>query len=183
VSDLARTHTRVTVAPHANVGHGPTILRGYREARGEWVLQIDSDGEMRSSSFEKLWQRRGDYDLLLGRRVGRSAPTARRVVTLLARATVRVMYGARVVDVNAPYRLIRRSALQRMVARIPDRVFAPNVIMVGLAARDRLRVLEVPVDCQPRAGGVTSLSPGRALRVAWRCLGEAVAVRAAESRS
>ncbi len=44
-------HSRLRVERHANMGHGPTILRGYREARGRWVLQLDGDGEVGPEAF------------------------------------------------------------------------------------------------------------------------------------
>jgi dolichol-phosphate mannosyltransferase len=177
VRALATSHPRLTVERHANVGHGPTILRGYGQARGEWVLQIDSDREIRAVAFEQLWRHRHEYDLLMGRRTDRASPLARRVVTWMARTTIRCLFGAPIQDVNTPYRLVRRAALERMVTRIPDAAFAPNVIMSGLAVRDGLRVVEYPVQHHPRAAGVTSLSAGRALRMGWRCFREAVAVR------
>ena len=43
---LADDQPGLVVTSKANSGHGPTILRGYREARGEWVFQVDSDDEM-----------------------------------------------------------------------------------------------------------------------------------------
>src|SRR5207245_8895132 len=33
----------VAAVRQTNRGHGPTILRGYREARGEWILHTGSD--------------------------------------------------------------------------------------------------------------------------------------------
>src|SRR5205085_1317421 len=48
----------VAVRSHSNRGHGPTILRGYREAQGEWVFQTDSDDEMTPESFANLWRER-----------------------------------------------------------------------------------------------------------------------------
>ena len=44
---------RVLAVDKLNSGHGPTILRGYREAAedSDWVFQIDSDDEMGPDSF------------------------------------------------------------------------------------------------------------------------------------
>jgi len=105
---LGRERPAVAAIRQANRGHGPTILRGYREARGEWVFQTDSDDEMGPESFPLVWQRRHDADVVLGYRDGRASPPARRLVTAVARWTVRLGFGARVRDPNAPYRLYRR---------------------------------------------------------------------------
>src|SRR5579864_1481069 len=55
---LAATEPRLSVKSHANQGHGPTILAGYREAVGDWVFQVDSDDEMSPASFAELWSHR-----------------------------------------------------------------------------------------------------------------------------
>jgi len=177
VRAVATGHGRVRLACHANVGHGPTIMRGYRDADGEWVLQVDSDREMRPDGFEQLWRRRDGYDLLIGRRVNRSAPPGRLFVTWMARLVVRVLFGGRIRDVNAPYRLVRRTALSRLLPRMPGTAFAPNAIISGLAVRDGLRIGEWPVEYHARRGGVSFLTSAGALRVSWRCVREAASVR------
>ncbi|MDX1385296.1 MAG: glycosyltransferase family 2 protein, partial [Thermoanaerobaculia bacterium] len=44
LAEMAGSEPRLRVDRHENRGHGPTVLRGYREATAEWILQIDSDG-------------------------------------------------------------------------------------------------------------------------------------------
>src|SRR5262245_44180927 len=75
---LSRSRPRLAVVRHDNRGHGPTVLRGDLEARGEWIFQVDSDGEMSPAGFEGLWSRREGYDLLLGSRQDRRSPWMRR---------------------------------------------------------------------------------------------------------
>src|SRR5262245_48688060 len=76
-----RERPHVVAVHHPNRGHGPTILRGYREARGDWVFQVDSDDEMSPRSFPTVWARREDADLVLGYRDGRQSPLGRRIIT------------------------------------------------------------------------------------------------------
>ena len=140
---LALTSPPLVVKSHLNMGHGPTIMAGYRDATGEWVFQVDSDDEMSPDSFERLWSRRADFDLLLGCRKDRQSPLARRIISAGSRAVVGAVFGRGIRDVNTPYRLIRRSALTVLLPRIPSRAFAPNVIMAGLAVRERLRIDEI----------------------------------------
>lgn len=173
---LARELPRLVVTSKPNTGHGPTILRGYREARGEWVFQVDSDDEMGPEHFVRLWERRRDHDLLLGRRLARRSSPARRLITLGARLTVWALFGRAVGDVNTPYRLIRRGCLAAMVPRIPAEAFAPNVILAGLAARDGLRVLELDVPHRGRTTGTVSIMRWRLWKAAARAFRQTVAV-------
>ena len=166
----------LVVTSQANSGHGPTILRGYREASGEWVFQVDSDDEMRPEHFAELWKHRDDYDLLIGRRQHRDSPLARRLITALSRAAVWTLFGRAVTDVNAPYRLIRQSSLVEILSMIPDDTFAPNVIISGLAARSGLRVREVWVPHRGRRTGTVSIVKWRLWKAAARAFGQTVGV-------
>ncbi|HVR28898.1 MAG TPA: glycosyltransferase family 2 protein [Thermoanaerobaculia bacterium] len=168
---------RLLVTRHANRGHGPTILRGYREARGEWVFQTDSDGEMEPDSFGKLWERRHQHDFLFGVRAGREWTAPRWVMTRASRLAVRALFGRGVEDVNTPYRLMRRQPLARLLAGLPDDLFAPNVILSGLAVRAGLRIWQTPVPHQGRRHGGGSLGSLRKLwKPASRSLRQTIAI-------
>lgn len=179
---LAAELVRLRWTSHLNRGHGPTILRGYREADTEWIAQADGDGEIPAAAFAELWRRRERADLLLGRRVGRRQRLGRRLVSLAARATVRALAGRAPGDVNVPFRLMRRSALAPLVERLPDEMFAPNVALCALAVRAGLEVIEVPVPFVSRRPDAGSLVAGRLARAAARSLLETVrAVRGSGS--
>lgn len=177
---LAEDLPGLTVTSKPNSGHGPTILRGYREARGEWIFQVDSDDEMGPEHFARLWESRAGHDLLIGRREARRSALARRLISGLSRLTVWALFGRAVGDVNAPYRLVRGRCLAAMIRRIPADAFAPNVILSGLAARDRLRVLEVGVPHRGRVTGSVSIGRWRLWRAAARSFRQTVAVAVRE---
>jgi glycosyltransferase involved in cell wall biosynthesis len=140
----------LSVKRQANRGHGPTILAGYREARGAWVLQIDGDDEIGPEPFERLWRVREDYDLMIGRRCGRRLSLARRLLTLSSRWAVGLLFGRMLSDVNSPYRLLRRDELVELLHELAPDTFAPNVAIAGLAVRKKFRVLEQDVRCVTR---------------------------------
>lgn len=174
-----KTGGRVKAIDKPNSGHGPTILLGYRTAAGEgndWVFQTDSDDEMGPESFPGLWEKRGEYDFLLGRRAGRAQPLPRKIVSAVSRAAVRVFYGGGGVwDVNSPYRLMRADAFRGFYQAIPGDTFAPNVILSGLAARHHLRCLEVPVPQRDRTTGEVSIKKWKLLKAAARSFAQTVA--------
>src|SRR5262249_42857609 len=121
-----------------------------------------------------LWRKREGYDLLVGGRDQREEPPVRFLITQVSRLTVRLLFGPGVRDVNAPYRLFRRSRLVPLLERIPGEPFAPNVILSGLPARARLRIGEWPVPCRGRRGGKSSLTPVRILKGSVRSFWETV---------
>jgi dolichol-phosphate mannosyltransferase len=161
LESAAASEPRLRIVTHPNRGHGPTILRGYHEATGEWIFQTDSDGELTPEGFESLWQQRDGFDFLVGYRQGRRSSPSRAAVTALSRWVVAMLFGRRIRDVNVPYRLMRRSALVPLLAYLPDDAFAPNVLLSGLASQQGLRVAEAPVTQRPRRGGQGSLTSKR----------------------
>jgi dolichol-phosphate mannosyltransferase len=178
---IAADKPRVVASSHPNRGHGPTIMRGYAEARGEWVVQTDSDGEMPASEFERLWRNRELYDFLLGSRDGRHAPRHRRVLTGGSRLIVAALFGRGVRDVNSPFRLMRGTWLREQLRRMPADAAVPNIILSGLAGRDGARILEVPVPHTGRRAGATSLNVRRIVKLSLRAVLDALRVALARS--
>lgn len=179
MQDIAgRLGRRVVVEDKINEGHGPTILRGYREAVADgfdWIFQVDSDDEMGPEKFGELWTKRFECDFLVGTRDGRRQVWSRKIVSSVSRLCVRVFYGKGVWDVNAPYRLMRTAVFKEFFERIPPDTFAPNVILSGLAARQGLRMLEIPVPQHDRATGEVSIKQWKLARAAARSFGQTVA--------
>ncbi len=189
----ARTHPRLRLARHSNRGHGPTILRGYRTAVGSWVAQTDSDGEIPAGAFSSLWDCRHRADLILGSRSDRKSAVERRLVSACSRTAVRLLFGraqsrqvterprANTLDVNTPFRLMRREALEHWLEFLNADVFAPNVALTGLALRDD-SVHQVPVPHHGRQWGTDSLGQWKLWRVAAKSLRQTVGVARAVRR-
>ena len=145
LQELSHDNQRIRVTSRANRGHGPTLLQGYHEARGDWVFQVDADGEMLPEGFEPLWSTRESYDFLFGYRTQRRSNWDRWLITRVSRWTVGSLFGKSCRDVNTPYRLMRRSELLKMLSAFPPDTFAPNLILAGMVCRRGLRVFEYPV--------------------------------------
>ena len=169
MQEAAKMLQGVKVRDKANGGHGHTILTGYREAAKDgfdWVFQIDSDDEMGPEKFNELWERRSEYDFLVGIRDGRVQALPRKIISFVSRLCVRIFYGKSVWDVNTPYRLMRMSAFRGFYSRIPLTTFAPNVILSGLAARHKLRCFEMNVPQHDRQTGEVSIKKWKLFKAA-----------------
>ena len=132
----AERNARIDVRDKPNGGHGHTILTGYRDAARDgfdWIFQIDSDDEMGPEKFNDLWQRRNDFDFLVGRRDGRTQALPRKIISFVSRLTVRLFYGKSTVwDVNAPYRLMRVSAFRDEGYRQRHRLLVTSTLHTAL---------------------------------------------------
>ena len=172
LTKIAQGDPRITVLDKPNSGHGPTILKGYCDhLDSAWIFQVDSDGELGPEQFGALWARREDYDFLIGNRVQRRSPLARKITTWISRLLVWLCYGRAVYDVNCPYRLFRPARLKEYLPRIPADTFAPNLIVAGLAARLKLKVHQADVIHTDRQTGEVSIKKWKLFKAALRsCL-------------
>lgn len=155
-----RLGPQIEVKDKPNGGHGNTILTGYCDAVADgfdWIFQVDSDDEMGPEQFADLWNRREDYDFLVGTRAGRRQSFSRRIISFVSRLCVRLFYGESIWDVNSPYRLMRVSSFKNLFSSIPLSTFAPNVILSGLSARYGLRCFQMPVPQRERVTGEVSI--------------------------
>ena len=84
-------------------------------------------------------------------------------------AALRLLYGVRYTDMG-PFRAIRRDALMGLGMR--ETSYGWNLEMQMRAARNGLRIIELPVAHRCRAGGVSKVSGslGGTLKASWRIL-------------
>lgn len=158
----AEENTRIIVHDKINSGHGPTILKGYKEhCNIPWIFQTDSDDEINPDAFHELWSKRDDYDFLIGKRVYEKRPVARVLVSHASKIAVNIFYGRGIEDVNSPYRLMRTDLFKNYFLNLPEFTFAPNVILSGVACKEKLRIYEVPVHSRPCNSPALFLWPPR----------------------
>ncbi|MBR2904440.1 MAG: glycosyltransferase family 2 protein, partial [Lentisphaeria bacterium] len=169
-----------------NSGHGPTILQAYKElcTEADWIFQTDSDDELSPEYFPALWEKRNDYDLLCGRRTAYQQPLPRKIISMVSRLSVKILFGNKVTDVNNPYRLMRTQVFAPLFNEIPENTFAPNVILSGLAAlkKNRIRLFEIPVVPVSRKTGVVSIRKWKLVKAAISSFFQTFAVAMNESR-
>jgi glycosyltransferase involved in cell wall biosynthesis len=178
---LARYHKnpKVEIINKQNSGHGPTILQGYHIAAQEasWVLQVDSDNEIKAGHFITLWRARKKYDAVIGIRTNRRQPLSRKIISLFSRLVVLLFYESGIDDVNCPFRLMRSEVLKDILKKIPDNTFAPNVAISGLLALTKARILNMAVPHSNRQTGEVSIKRWRLAKASMRSFLQIVKIR------
>jgi dolichol-phosphate mannosyltransferase len=165
------------VTRQENRGHGPALLAGLGQARGEWVFHTDSDHQFEPDDFWLLWERRHSSRYVMGVRVKRHDPLHRLVITRALRGFVTIMLCRSVRDINVPYKLIERELLRDIIATIPEDTFAPSILMVQAAVHRGVLIEEMEVKHLPRTTGETTLKPLKLMSVCLRALVESVRYR------
>jgi glycosyltransferase involved in cell wall biosynthesis len=152
---------RVVTAPR---GYGRACAAGVHALSPECdiVVFLDGDGSDVPAFMNQLVDpvAHGTHDFVIGSRTrGQREPGSMNLQQIfagrLAGVILRFLYGVRYTDMS-PFRAIRRDALERLDMR--EQTYGWNLEMQMKAARDGLRVLEVPVDHRRRAGGESKVS-------------------------
>jgi glycosyltransferase involved in cell wall biosynthesis len=162
------------------------LRRGYGQACASGVLAadpssdvfvfLDGDGSDVTAELAALVAPvlEGGYDFAIGSRIrGRREPgsllPSQIFAGWLAGVLIRLRYGVRYTDMG-PFRAISRAALESL--KMSEMTYGWNLEMQMKAARDTLRILEIPVSYRLRQGGVSKVAGSLqgSIRAAFRIM-------------
>lgn len=171
---LADRYPGVVPVERQNSGHGRACRAGYMlaiERGAEWTLQIDSDGQCDPGFFAAFWQERAEADAIFGVRRSRDDGPARVLISTICRAGTSLLCGMDLKDVNVPYRLMRTSALNEALKRVPaDFDMQNTALTLALRRAPALRWKYVPIHFRDRQGGTNSINLRRIVAMGWELL-------------
>ena len=178
LDELAGEHPWLTVI-HAerNQGHGPSLRQAFDASAGEWLLQMDSDGQQVPAELWDLWALREEADVVVGIRRGRSEGRHRDAVSAFARVAARLAGSGRLRDVNVPFKLISREVWDDLRGDIPARPVAPSLLIAVGASLRGWRVREVEISHLPRRAGESTVDLAALARLTWGALRELIRFR------
>ncbi|WP_412027212.1 glycosyltransferase [Deinococcus yunweiensis] len=139
------------VIEHTNTGKGGAVRRGVLASRGDLVLFADADNSTPIEELPRLIaQIRAGAHIAVGSRAAGGAVEAgksvlRRVVSGTLRAITQLSTGVRLQDTQCGFKLFRGEVARDLFGRQRMDGFSFDLELLYLAARDGLRVAEVPV--------------------------------------
>lgn len=175
VTKMIGSYPQIILLDKANGGHGSAVLAGYRFALkkgADFVFQTDSDGQTDPQEFKKFWDRRHEYDAIIGTRPERKDGRYRILVDRILCLVLRVIFGVKITDSNAPFRLMRASVIGKYMKRLPADFFLPNVMLTTYFVYDHENVKFLPISFRPRQGGANSINWKKIFMIGFRALKE-----------
>lgn len=152
-----------------NLGVGAAMGTAFQYAARhdyEYLVQLDADGQHRPEFLEALLGDMGDSDIVIGSRFADGGyfrtTLARRTVMRIIAFVVSRYAGARLTDVTSGFRVAGPRAIALFSRHYPVEYLGDTVESIVLAARQGLRVKEVPVEMNERFGGLPSQTIFRA---------------------
>lgn len=147
----AAAGARVIRHPY-NKGNGAAVKTGIREARGDYVLVMDGDGQHRPEDATRLTARLGEYDLVIGARVASTQATpARRGGNALLNWLASYMTGRPIDDLTSGFRGARRACLREFLHLLPNGFSTPTTTTLAFI-KAGYNVTFERVAARPRAG-------------------------------
>jgi dolichol-phosphate mannosyltransferase len=180
---LAASDPRLKVHhAESNGGHGPALRRALNESAGDWIFQIDSDGQQLVGEFWKLWDRRHEADLVMGKRPIRRNGRHRVVVSAAARYVNRGLGGGNIRDVNCPFKLFRRELWEDVREDMRATPMVPSLLIALGAALRGWRIVQVGITSLPRQHGSSTVNVPVLVRLVTGALREVVVFRVRAAR-
>lgn len=172
---LAETKPLLQPETKTNGGHGSTVLYGYRYAikhNADYIFQTDSDGQTNPDEFQEFWENREKYDAIIGNRVVRGDGKDRKFVENIVCFLLRMIFGVKVKDANAPFRLMKTALVSKYIDKLPDDFNIPNIMFTTYFVYHNEKVKFIPISFKPRQGGVNSINPKKIIKIGWKAVGD-----------
>lgn len=172
-AELGVRDTRVRLLRHdCNRGYGAALRTGFRAARMPWVFLTDADLQFDLGELEAFAASAQECELVIGWRIARSDPFARRANAAAWNWLVERMFGLGVRDVDCAFKLMRRDLLAGLDLTSEGATISTELLVKAQAAGARIE--QLGVHHRPRCAGEQS---GARPRVVARALRELAALR------
>lgn len=173
--ELAIDHPLLKTMTKPNGGHGETVLYGYRyaiENNADYVFQTDSDGQTNPKEFYQFWENRKDYDAIIGKRLVRGDGAQRKFVENVVCTLLYLIFGVKIEDANAPFRLMKTSLLEKYISRLPEDFNIPNIMFTTYFVYFHEKVKFIEITFKPRQGGENSINVKKIIKIGWKAIGD-----------
>lgn len=158
---FAAQHAHVRVVQHEqNLGYAHSNLTAYKEAVGDVVAVVDSDGQQTLADIPKFLAKiEGGADVVFGWRKQRNDPLFRKVISRGLNFSSRRMLRWRLHDINTGFRVVTSAVAKSFHDVIPVNYFGPELWVRCL--QHGWKVDEVVVEHFERKGGASVHIPWR----------------------
>ena len=173
LSGIKGSYPKLTVINKKNGGHGSAVLCGYRYAvdnGSDYVFQTDSDLQTDPKEFSIFWDKRKEYDAIFGFRPQRGDGIGRSIVEKVVCIMLRIFFGIKVPDANAPFRLFESEKLKKYLDLIDPEYALPNIILTAFYSYKNEKICFLPISFAARKRGKQSMNIKKIFKVGLKSL-------------
>lgn len=155
--------------------HGPKVISLYEYAINQgtdYIFQTDSDGQTNPNEFPAFWERREEHDVVLGYRSVRGDGKQRALVEKAVCLLLRIYFGVKIPDANAPFRLMKAAVVKKYLYRLPPDYNIPNIMLTTWFVYYHENIMYQEISFKPRQNGINSVNIPRIIGIGWKALGD-----------
>jgi len=160
IDGLSRRYDKVKAVHHErNLGYSEALRTGFRNAsKFEFILFTDGDDQYDIGNFRKMLSHMDNYDAVITYRVKNANSFARQVISRAFNMALKILFREPFRDLSSSFRLVRRSALNKVTLRSESIFLAVELILK--LHKNKFRIKEIPIESHKRLSGrSTSLLP------------------------
>ena len=178
--ELKKTHPQLEIISDCDKQHGPKLIAMYNYAiknGADYIFQTDSDGQTNPEEFAAFWEKRHEYDGLFGSRPVRGDGQARAFVEKVVCLLLKIYFGVRVPDANAPFRLMKTEVVAKYIGLLPEEYFLPNIMMTMFFVYYKENHRFIDISFEARQAGTNSINVKRIMRIGRQSLVDFAAIK------
>jgi glycosyltransferase involved in cell wall biosynthesis len=138
-------------------GYMKGVKDGLKLVSSDYVFFSDSDGQHLASDFWHLYEKRLDYDLIVGKKIKRVDPPHRILISKVFHLIIKALFKLPIRDPDTAYRLIRREVVEDVIDEATILKYSFWTEFTVRAFKKGYKVAEVPVVHRGRLDGSTRL--------------------------
>ena len=180
LEEMVSSINKLVVLNKKNGGHGSAVLYGYRyaiEQNAEWIFQNDGDGQTVTNEFGDFWRCRDKHDAIIGKRPTRGDGKSRKAVEDVLCKLIRIIFGVKLHDVNAPFRLMKTELVKKYIEKIPYEYNLPNAMLTTLFVYNDENVAFKNITFNGRKNGVNSINLKNITKIGIKAIFEFISIR------
>jgi glycosyltransferase involved in cell wall biosynthesis len=151
----------ITACDREGRGKGWAIRNALTEAKGEWIVFLDADGDIHPRMLKRLITFTDDFDIVVGSKRICKTHYRRKILTFFSRIYIAVFFGVGC-DTQTGIKIFRRSSIDRWATD----GFLFDIEILSGSIRKGYKVIEVPIECEIKAQ--------MPLRVVWKTFVESI---------
>lgn len=166
-------YPRLEILSDTGKQHGPKVIALYRYAinkGADYIFQTDSDGQTNPAEFAAFWNMRKEYDGIFGNRTVRGDGKARAFVEQVVCLLLRIYFGVKIPDANAPFRLMKANTVDKYLPKLAEDFNLPNIMMTAYFVHYKEKTAFKTISFKPRQGGVNSINIPKIVKIGWKAL-------------
>lgn len=166
-------YPKMEILSDTNQYHGPKVIALYDYAiknNADYIFQTDSDGQTTPEEFVDFWDERNKYNGIFGNRTVRCDGKDRAFVETVVCFLLRLYFGVKIPDANAPFRLMKADVLKKYLSRLPSNYNIPNIMITTYYVKYNESYFFKEISFKPRQGGQNSINLTKIIRIGWNAM-------------